>query len=153
MGKVSVATKSSVGTICEGGCGGFWGPEIKYAGYDHIIVEGKSEELVYIWIDGEEVRIKDASKLKGKTISQTDELIKEEIGDRNIQIAAIGPAGENQVHAATLIGNLSHSGGRGFGQIMGNKNLKALAIRGCKGVKIAHPDKFAETYEKMVLVS
>ncbi len=151
MGKVSVATKSSNGTVGEGGCGGFWGPEIKYAGYDHIIIEGKSEELVYLWIDGEKVELKNAVQLKGKTVSETDELIKKELGDSNIQIACIGPAGENQVRSSTIMGNLTHSGGRnGFGEIMGNKKLKGIAVRGYKGVKVFDPDKFIKTYNKIL---
>lgn len=150
MGRMSATTKAVNGRLGEGGLGGFFGPELKFAGYDFVVVEGKSDTPVYIWIKDEEVKIREAAHIWGKTTWETERIIKDELGDQDIQIRSIGPAGENLVHAAVLIGNLNRSGGRaGFGEVMGFKKLKAVAVRGSGGVQIAHPDDFEETYGRI----
>ena len=150
MGRYSVTTKGLRMSIAEGGLGGFFSPELKFAGYDFIVVKGKSKNPVYIWIDDENVEIRDASNLWGKTTWETDRIIKEEIGDPDIQICYIGPAAENMVHSAPLISGLTHSGCRsGFGEIMADKKLKAIAVRGSGGIELAKPDRFMELLEEL----
>jgi len=128
--------------------GGHFGPEMKYAGYDSIIFFGRSEKPVYLFIDDDHVEIRDASHLWGRDTFETDKMIKEEIGDENIQIIYIGPAGENMVRYAAVINNLYRAAARtGMGAVMGSKNLKAVAVRGTKGVEVADPEKFEETIQ------
>jgi aldehyde:ferredoxin oxidoreductase len=149
MGRVSVTTKSTRGTLIEGGFGGFFGPELKFAGYDHLIIKGRAEKPVYIWIDDESVEIRDAAHLWGKTTWVTDKIIKDEIGDPSIQVACIGPAAENLVSSCPVVSNLTHTGGRGCGTIMGAKKLKAIAVRGSGEVKVAYPAEFEKAYAKI----
>jgi aldehyde:ferredoxin oxidoreductase len=123
--------------------GGFFGPELKYAGYDKIVIHGKAPDLVYLWIHNDKVEIRDARHLQGKGALETGELIRQELKDPEAQVAAIGLAGENRVYMATIEhGNASAS--RGVGVIMGDKNLKAIAVRGTKDVHVARP---AELFE------
>lgn len=111
--------------------GGYWGAELKHAGYDAIIIDGKSPHPVYLWIEDGKVEIKDARHLWGKTTAECQKLIQQELGDSGVCIAQIGLAGENLVRYACLINDLSHAGGRtGMGAVMGSKNLKAVAVRG-----------------------
>ncbi len=124
--------------------GGFFGPELKYAGYDKIIVKGKAPDLVYIWINNDKVEIRDATRLKGKGAYETTELIRQELGDHNIQVMAIGLAGENRVYYASIEHFRSSASRLGLGAVMGSKNLKAIAVRGTKDINLANPDKFWE---------
>ncbi len=150
MGRVSITTKSDRGCVGEGGFGGYWGPELKFAGYDHIVIEGASEKSCYVWIDDEDVEIRDARHLWGKDTWQTDKRIKEEIGDFDIQVAYIGPAGENLVHASTILTDLSRSACRnGGGEVMGSKKLKAIAVRGSGGVQVANPEEYMKVWKEI----
>ena len=124
--------------------GGFFGPELKHAGYDKIVVRGKSPDLVYLWIHNDKVEIRDATHFRGKGALETAALIKEELRENEAQVAAIGLAGENKVFMAT-IEHANSSASRGVGVIMGDKKLKAIAVRGTNDVNIAHP---AELFEK-----
>jgi len=125
--------------------GGFFGPEMKFAGYDHIVITGKAKTAVYLWINDDHVELRDARYLWGKTTWDTYDLIREELGDDDIQIISIGPAGENLVRSACLIVNRSRAAGKcGMGGVMGSKNLKAIAVRGTGPVEVAHPKKFME---------
>jgi aldehyde:ferredoxin oxidoreductase len=126
----------------DANAGGFFGPELKFAGYDHIVFKGKAERPVYLWISDEAVELKDASHLWGKDTWETQELIREELGDEDIQIACIGPAGENLVRVACIIHGLKRAAAKGMGPIMGSKNLKAIAVRGTKGVSVADDEEF-----------
>jgi len=128
--------------------GGFFGPEIKHAGYDRIIISGKAPKLVYLWIKNDKVEIRDASHLKGKTVRETTRLIKEELNEPFAQVACIGPAGENKVFTASLEHNWN-SAARGPGPIMGDKMIKAIAVRGTKDINIAHPQELFELCLKM----
>jgi aldehyde:ferredoxin oxidoreductase len=124
--------------------GGFWAPELKYAGYDKVIFRGKSPELIYIWINNDKVEIRDASHLKGKGAIETAELIKQELKDPNIQVAAIGLAGENRVYMASIEQGRSSASRLGIGAVMGDKGIKAIAVRGTKDINIARPAEFIE---------
>ncbi len=124
--------------------GGFFAPELKYAGYDKVIFSGRSPELVYIWINNDKVEIKDASHLQGKGVVETEELIKQELEDQDAQVASIGLAGENNVYYASVEHARSSASRAGIGAVMGSKNLKAVAVRGTKDLNIARPEKFIE---------
>ena len=118
--------------------GGFFGPELKYAGYDKIVIRGKAPDLVYLYINNDKVEIRDATHLRGKGSAETGDILKEDLKDAKFQVAAIGPAGENRVFMASIDSGHS-SAARGPGPIMGDKRLKAIAVRGSKDINVAHP--------------
>ncbi len=123
--------------------GGFFGPEMKMAGYDRIVIGGEAPDLVYLAIHNDKVEIRDARHLRGRGMVDTQRLIKEELDDKRAWVAAIGPAGENRVIMASIdCGNSSAA--RTVGPVMGAKKLKAIAVRGTKDVNLAHP---AEAWE------
>jgi len=122
--------------------GGFWAPELKYAGYDKVILRGKSPELVYLWIHNDTVEIRDASHLQGKGAIETSEMIRRELKEPKAQVAAIGLAGENRVYFASIEQSKSSASRGGIGAIMGDKRLKAIAVRGTKDIHIARPVEF-----------
>jgi aldehyde:ferredoxin oxidoreductase len=122
--------------------GGFWAPELKYAGYDKVIFCGKSPNLVYIWINNDRVEIRDASHLKGKGAVETADLIRKELKEPNAQVAAIGLAGENRVYMASIEQGRSSASRQGVGAVMGDKGIKAIAVRGTKDINIARPAEF-----------
>jgi len=124
--------------------GGFWAPELKYAGYDKVIFRGKSPDLVYLWINNDKVEIRDASHLQGIGAVETGELIKQELNEPKAQVAAIGLAGENRVYFASIEQGHSSASRGGIGAVMGDKGLKAIAVRGTGDVNIAQPDKLQE---------
>jgi benzoyl-CoA reductase subunit BamB len=117
---------------------------LKYAGYDKVIFRGKSPDLVYVWINNDKVEIRDASHLQGKGAIETAELIQEELKEPKAQVAAIGLAGENRVYFASIEQGRSSASRGGIGAVMGDKGLKAIAVRGTKDVHIARPDEFME---------
>lgn len=122
--------------------GGYFGPEAKYAGYDHIVLVGKAEKPVYVWIEDDQVQLRDASHLWGKDTYETQKLIQRDLGDPEVKIVCIGPAGENLVRFACLITEYAGAAGRGgLGAVMGSKNVKAIAVRGHGSVGVAHPDE------------
>jgi aldehyde:ferredoxin oxidoreductase len=122
--------------------GGFWAPELKYAGYDKVILRGKSEKLVYLWIHNDTVEIRDASHLAGKGAVETAELIRQELKQPKAQVAAIGLAGENRVYYASVEQGRSSASRGGIGAVMGDKRIKAIAVRGTKDINLAEPEKF-----------
>ena len=139
------ANRTTVSTInpqsnlyVSSGFGGFFGPELKHAGYDQIVIRGKSPDLVYVWINNGTVEIRDAGHLRGKSALETAALIQQELQDSKIQVAAIGLAGENRVCQAS-IDHANSSASRGVGVVMGDKRLKAIAVRGTKDLAIARP--------------
>jgi len=133
------------GGIIKSEPGGNWGAELKHAGFDGIIVDGKAENPVYLWIQDGEARIKDASHLWGKLTKETLNTIREESDDNRIQAAMIGPAGENLVRFACIMNGLYDAAGRGgAGAVMGSKNLKAIAVRGHERPKVASSDSVRE---------
>ncbi|MDF9407194.1 aldehyde dehydrogenase [Pelotomaculum isophthalicicum JI] len=120
--------------------GGYFGPELKHAGYDKIVIRGKAPSLVYLWINNDKVEIRDAAHLKGKGAQETARLIKEELRDPRVQVAAIGLAGENKVFVSS-IEHSNSSASRGVGPVMGDKMLKAIAVRGTKDIYVARPEE------------
>jgi len=147
---VPAATRTSVNTfspqtslMAHSLMGSYFGVEMKHAGYDKIVIRGKSPDLVYLWINNGKVEIRDATHLRGKGTQETAALIKEELHDAKVQVAAIGPAGENRVYMASI--DHSHaSAARGPGPVMGDKGLKAIAVRGTQDIHTARP---AELFE------
>jgi len=124
--------------------GGFWAPELKFAGYDKVICRGKSPHLVYLWINNDKVEIRDASHLRGKGAIETAEIIRQELNEPRAQVAAIGLAGENRVYFASIEQGHSSASRGGIGAVMGDKRLKAIAVRGTGDINIARPDEFLE---------
>lgn len=125
--------------------GGFFAPELKYAGYDKIIFRGKSPSLIYLYIHNDKVEIRDATHLSGKGAVETSEIIKRELKDPNVQVAAIGLAGENRVYMASIEQGRSSASRLGLGAVMGDKGIKAIAVRGTKrDIHIARPTEFLE---------
>lgn len=120
--------------------GGYFGPEMKHAGYDKIIIRGKAQDLVYLWINNDKVEIRDASHLQGKGAQETAAIIKEELQDGGIQVAAIGLAGENRLFMSS-IEHSNASASRGVGAVMGDKRLKAIAVRGTRDFSVANPEE------------
>ncbi|MCG8485829.1 MAG: aldehyde ferredoxin oxidoreductase family protein [Clostridia bacterium] len=141
MVRFAVGAKSPLtGGYGQTEAGGFWGPELKMAGYDVIILEGKAPKPVYLLIKDGEAQIKDASHLWGKRSDESEEMIRQENNDKRIRVAQIGQAGENLVRYSCIINELKHANGRtGMGAVMGSKNLKAIAVRGKE--KIEFKDK------------
>jgi len=145
-GRIHVTAKSPLtGILGDSNAGGHFGPEMKWAGYDHIIFEGSADKPVYLWIDDDQVEIRDAGHLWGKVVSETFAILWDELGDPRIRIAAIGPAGENLVRFASLMTDYGNACGKtGMGTVMGSKNLKAVAVRGAKGFQVADPERFKD---------
>ena len=130
------------------GIGGQFPSEMKFAGYDHLMIRGKAETPVYLFINNDKVEIRDAKKFWGLDGHETQKRIREELEDPDVQIACIGPAGENLVVYSLILHDIDHTASRKVGAVMGSKNLKAIAIRGTKGLKIADPKLFMELYEE-----
>jgi len=144
-GYAVVSKSPESGGIGESKAHGFFGGELKRAGYDAIIITGKAEKPVYLWIDDDSVQLMDAKSLWGKSPDQTEDAIREELGDYYIRVASIGLAGEKLVRFACIINDKTRAAGRtGMGTVMGSKNLKAVAVRGTKDVKVAKPEEFRE---------
>ena len=131
--------------------GGFFSPELRWAGFDHLVIKGKAEKPVYLWIHNGEIEIRDAKNVWGKTVPEAQQAIREELGDRDIKVLTIGPAGEKLVRFANVMTGPKNAGGRtGMGAILGSKNLKAVAARGTMDINIAHPAEALE-YNKRVI--
>jgi len=124
--------------------GGFWAPELKYAGYDKVIIRGQSPDLVYLWIHDDKVEIRDASHLKGKGSIETAEIIRNELKQPKTQVAAIGMAGESRVYFASIEQGRSSASRGGIGAVMGDKGLKAVAVRGTKDINVAQPAEYMD---------
>jgi aldehyde:ferredoxin oxidoreductase len=137
-----VGAKSPLtGGIAKSEVGEFWGTELKRAGFDVLIIEGKAAEPVYLLVNDNNISIKDASHLWGQNTKETEEVIRAELGDDKVRIASIGPGGENQVKFACIMHGLYSAAGRcGLGAVMGSKNLKAVAVRGSRSPAIFNPD-------------
>ncbi len=147
-----VTFKSPVtGIMAYSAVGGFFGPKLKSAGYDTVILSGKSPTPVYLWINDDQVEIRDASHLWGKDVFATQRMIEEELDVDDIEILCIGPAGENKVYAATIEGSYSVSASRaGVGTVMGDKKLKAIAVNGTKDINVADGARLVELCEQVL---
>lgn len=136
------------GLLRHAGLGGKVANEIKCAGYDLIVIHGKSDKPIYLYINDSSIEFKDASHLWGKDIYETQKLIKDELGE-SVEVMCIGLGGENQVVFGSIHTSWSNAAGRcGFGGIMGSKNLKAIAVRGTNGIRIAKPEEFLKVAEE-----
>jgi aldehyde:ferredoxin oxidoreductase len=149
-GRTSVTTVGcTTGLYLKSNTGGHWGAELKYAGYDHLVVHGVANRPVYMHIENDLVEVLDAKSLWGKDILETDRLLKEWHGEDSRGLY-IGPAGEKLVRAASIHCSLYHAAGRGGGAaVMGKKKLKAICVRGTKPVRVKDPKKFAEVAQEM----
>jgi aldehyde:ferredoxin oxidoreductase len=127
---------------------GYFTREVKYAGYDHIVISGRSEKPVYLWIENDTVEIRDASHIWGCMNSEVEEIIRRDAGDPEVCIASIGPAGEKLVRFANIMTGLKGSA-KGVGAVMGSKRLKAIAVRGTKPIQIAKPEEFLRLREEV----
>jgi aldehyde:ferredoxin oxidoreductase len=142
-GRYDVVTKGPLtDTIAASNSGGAWGPELKFAGYDLLIVEGKAAKPVYLWIQDDKVELRDASHLWGKEVPETTDLLYAETAE-DAKVACIGPAGEHLSQIAAIMNDRHRAAGRtGVGAVMGSKNLKAIVVRGTGAVTIADSKAF-----------
>jgi len=139
------------GFVGSANMGGFFAPEMRWAGFDHLVIKGKAEKPAYLLIHNGEIEIRNASNVWGKDTRETQEIIREELGDRDIKILSIGPAGEKLVKYATVMTGIKNAGGRsGMGALLGSKNLKAIAVRGTTDIKIELPAEALE-YNKRIM--
>ena len=143
---VPVASKSGfyaksplTGAFGESMFGGGIGPELKYAGYDALVITGKAERWSYLWIDDADVSIRDATLLQGLSTFDSIKEVRDDLGDPNVMVAAIGPAGENLVKFASIECDYRQAGRTGLGAVMGSKHLKAIAVRGTGDLELADP--------------
>ncbi|MDH5205476.1 MAG: aldehyde ferredoxin oxidoreductase family protein, partial [Hylemonella sp.] len=155
-GRYTVITKGPLtGAIACSNSGGYWGAELRMAGWDMIIFEGKSAKPVYLYVNDDTAELRDASHLWGKSVWDTEAALKSAHQDPLLRISSIGQAGENQVLFAAIVNDLHRAAGRsGVGAVAGSKNLKAIAVRGTKGVgNIKNPKAFmaAVTEKKKIL--
>lgn len=144
VGRFVVCGKSpATGLWAESNCGGFWGPELRYCGYDGLWITGKAEEPVFLWIN-DRLEVRDASAVWGKDTYESQSHIKNEIGVPGIHVLTIGPAGENGILFAGLFCDQGRTAGRtGLGTVAGSKNLKAIAVKGAKKIPLVRPELFA----------
>ena len=148
-GRFNVTSKSPLGFLGDSNSGGHWAPALKFSGYDHIAVTGKAKEPVFLFIDNGKASLLDARELWGMDTWETQRRIRKKFKDPRIETACIGPAGENLVRFASVRTSLKRSAARtGMGAVMGSKNLKAIAVRGTKGIRIADPSGFMKAVRK-----
>ena len=150
-GRAAFVAKSPLtGIWGESHFGGFFGPELKFSGYDAIIITGRSDKPVYLCIYDGIPEIRSAEHLWGKNTYETADIIREELDDKEVKVAAIGQAGENLVRYAAVINDYGNAAGRtGMGAVMGSKKLKAIAVRGFGSVKVADMDGFMKLYDEL----
>ena len=151
-GRYTVVTKGALtNAIAASNSGGYFGPELKCAGYDLLILEGRADKPVYLWLCDDQLEIRDASHLWGTTVSVCEDRLRNEM-DAQAVIASIGPAGENLVRFACVINDKYRAAGRsGVGAVMGSKNLKAIAVRGHGSLTVADPKEFMAAVSRVFL--
>jgi len=154
-GRTTVSCKGpATGLYLKTSVGGHWGAELKFAGYDYLVIEGRAARPVYLLIRDGAVEIRDAADLWGKDVRETTQSIEHSLGDPDIQVACIGPAGENRVLFASIMMNYYNAAARGgVGAVMGSKNLKAVAVRGHGQVRVARPQEFRRAVMEAVEAS
>jgi len=142
--RFNVSAKSPLtGILGDSNAGGHFASELKYAGYDQVILEGLSKKPIYVYVHDSEVDFKDASHLLGKDVYEADEIIKTDLAERRVQIACVGPAAEKGVRYAGIFVNLMRAAARtGMGTVMASKGVKALVVKGTGSIEVAHPEKF-----------
>ncbi len=144
-GRYMVVTKSPLtGAVACSNSGGYWGPELKFAGYDMVILEGKSPKPVYVWVYNDTVEIRDAAHVWGLTTSEAEKALRAET-HQNARFCGIGPGGEKLALMACVINDETRAAGRsGVGAVMGSKNVKCVMVRGTKAITVADPQRFSE---------
>jgi len=147
---VSAARTPLTGVFGDGNCGGFFAPEMAYAGYDVIVVKGRAPVLSTILIQDDNVEIRKSEEMKDKTVWETYEMVREEMGDPEAQVLAIGPAGERLVRVSIALHGYRAPGTVGLGAIFGSKNLKAICVRGTRSKEIAKPDEFEKLFYEVL---
>ncbi|MCX5902221.1 MAG: aldehyde ferredoxin oxidoreductase family protein [Proteobacteria bacterium] len=141
--RFNVTAKSPLtGIMGDSNAGGYFGPAMKRAGIDHIVISGAASEPVYLWIDNGKVEIRPARHLWGKNVRETEAIIKEDLSDKRVRVASIGQAGENLVRIASVIHEERAAARTGMGAVMGSKKLKAVAVRGSQEVPLFDPEGF-----------
>jgi aldehyde:ferredoxin oxidoreductase len=148
--KIRVTSLSPLtGLFGDSSSGGFWGSELKYAGYDHLVVQGRSTKPVYLLINDDQVEIRDAKHLWGLDVHETNNMLEKDLG-KEYKVASIGPGGEHLARTANIIFDRHRAAAKtGMGCVMGSKNLKTIAVRGTKGLKIAKPEEVAKISEEI----
>lgn len=151
-GRLSANTLSPVtGIYTDSSSGGDFAPELKFAGYDYVLITGKADRPVYLWIDGDNVELREATHLMGKTTWEADELIRKELGDWRIKTALTGPAAQNGVlYGALVINKYRVLGKSGVGSVFARKNLLGVAVRGRKTVSLYDPSSYEKICEKIL---
>ena len=141
-----VVTKGALtNAITTSNSGGHWGPELKFAGYDMVILEGRAPKPVYLFIYDDHVELRDASPYWGRAVGETEDGLRQELGIPGLRVACIGPGGEKLVRFACIMNDKHRAAGRsGVGAVMGSKNLKAIAVRGTGGVRVVGPGRVHE---------
>ena len=144
-GRYMVVTKSPLtGGVASSNSGGYWGPALRYAGYEYVMIEGAAKEPVYLYINDDTVEVRDARHLWGKIVDDTENMVREATHPE-ARVACIGPGGENLARTACVMNDKGRAAGRsGVGAVMGSKKLKAIAVFGSKGLKIANPEGFTK---------
>ena len=151
MTRYTVAAKSPLtGGYGETEAGGFFGPELKFSGFDAVLITGRAANPSYLWIHDGQVELRSAKNIWGLETGPAQELIRKDLKDLRARVAIIGPAGENRVRYACVLNELKHANGRtGMGAVMGSKNLKAIAVRGTNRLEPRHLEKFHEISKSM----
>lgn len=149
--RLDIMAKSPVtGALGDSGMGGYFAAELKFAGYDNLVIQGKAGRPVYLYIRNDKVELRDASKMWGHDTYETPEMVRREINDQEAQVVCIGPAGENLVTCASILSSSGNIAARtGLGAVMGSKKLKAIAVRGTLGVGIAQPREFLAACQQL----
>jgi aldehyde:ferredoxin oxidoreductase len=146
-----MAKSPLTGLLGSSNMGGFFAPELAWAGFHHLVIKGKAKHPVYIYIHNGEIEIRDAREIWGKTVTETQWAIRDDLGDQEVKCCVCGPAGENLVRFANVMSGIKNSGGRsGMGCVMGSKNLKGVAARGTMDIKIAHPKEALEYNKRFI---
>jgi len=150
--RTHVMAKSPLtGLLGSANMGGFFAPEMAWAGFHHLVIKGKAKHPVYLFIHNGEIEIRDARDLWGLSVTETQWAIRDQLGDQEVKSMVCGPAGENLVRYANVMTGIKNSGGRtGMGCVMGSKNLKAVAARGTMDIKIAHPVEALEFNKRFI---
>ena len=153
-GRSSAVTKGALtGAIAASNTGGMFGAELKMAGYDLLIIEGRAEQPVFLWIRDDQVQIRPADRLWGQSVCETEPWLRRELQEPQAKIASIGRAGEVGVKFACIVNDIDRAYGRsGVGAVMGSKRLKAIAVRGSRGVTVADPSGFRQAVSSTMAV-
>ena len=146
-----MAKSPLTGLLGSANMGGFFAPELAWAGFHHLVIKGKAKHPVYIYIHNGEIEIRDAREIWGKTVTEAQWAIRDDVGDQEVKSCVCGPAGENLVRFANVMTGIKNSGGRsGMGCVFGSKNLKAVAVRGTMDIKIARPKEALEYNKRFI---